>query len=118
MDKVGNVLISLVEDLSSISTNGHAHIQINENLCDPCQFERLFNYFTRGTILEHIDLEVDSTSTRVVCGCGYNSKMNEDHSGYTKCPSCGKFAEVRNDAYRILSPNPRKVGKRRSIRFE
>lgn len=117
MEKVGNALISLIQDLSSISTNGHAQVEINENLCEPQQFERLFNYFTQGTILERIDLQVESASTRVNCGCGYEEPVNGQHSGYVRCPDCGKFAEVQDHAYRIRKPDPSKVGKRQSIRF-
>lgn len=117
MEKVGNALISLIQDLSSISTNGHAYVEINENLCEPQRFKQLFDYFTQGTILERIDLEVYSTTTTVDCGCGYNEPVNGDHSGYVRCPDCGKFAEVQNHAYQIRKPDPSKVGKRQSIRF-
>jgi len=117
MDKVGNALISLIQDLSSISTNGYAKVEVNENLCDPRQFEQLFDYFTQGTILERIDLEVESAQTRVDCGCGYKEAVNGDHSGYMRCPDCGKFAEVQDHAYSIQKPDPSKVGKRQSIRF-
>ena len=119
MDKVGNVLINLVQDLSSISTNGHAHVEINESLCQPREFETLFEYFTQGTILERIDLEVETLQSKVKCGCGHEEAINnqKNSKGYLRCPECGKFAEVRDPAYKIVEPDPNLVGKRRSIRF-
>lgn len=119
MDKVGNVLINLVQDLSSISTNGHAHVEINRDLCGPREFENLFNYFTQGTILERIDLEVNTLSSKIKCGCGYQETVNGDDEskGYVRCPDCGKFAEIRDPAYKIVEPDPNLVGKRKSIRF-
>ena len=118
MDKVGNVLINLVQDLSSISTNGYAHVEINHQLCDPQEFERLFHYFTKGTILERIELDVRKLNSIIKGGCGYTEELDEpDSKGYIKCPECGKFAEVRDPKYKILEPDPNLVGKRQSIRF-
>lgn len=117
MDKVGNALIGLMQDLSRLSTNGKAEIKVNESLCEPKQFKTLFQHFARGTILERVDLNVDSLETQVACSCGYQNTHEGDHNGYTKCPRCGKFAEVQDHAYKLVSPDPSKTGERKTIRF-
>ena len=117
MQKVGNVLVNLMKDLSRLSTNGKAHIKVNDSLCEPRQFESLFQHFTRGTILERIDIKVDELDTKVECSCGYTETFDDQTKGYTKCPECGKFAEVKNEAYELVHPDPSKVGKRKSIKF-
>lgn len=117
MEKIGNVIIRTMEDLSRIATNESAHIRVNQNVCDPDKFKALFDHFSRGTILERVDLKVDPLETRMKCGCGHEQPVNEDHSGYKKCPSCGRFAEVQENAYELVQPDPSRVGKRRSIRF-
>lgn len=117
MEKIGNVIIRTMEDLSGIATNGSAHIRINKDICEPEKFRHLFNHFSRGTILERLDLNVEPLETRLKCGCGHEEAVNDDHSGYKKCPSCGRFAEVQDNTYELVRPDPSKVGKRRSIRF-
>ena len=117
MQKVGTVVVNLMQDLSRLSTDGEAHIRINNQLCEPEQFEALFGHFTRGTILERIDLRVEELDTKVKCSCGYRENFSERQKDYTKCPDCGKFAEVRNDAYELVSPDPSKAGMRKSIKF-
>ncbi len=117
MEKVGNVLVNLMKDLSRLSTNGEAHIRVNRQLCEPEQFETLFGHFTRGTILERLDIYVEELDTRVECSCGYEESFDDHKKGYTKCPECGKFAEVRNDAYELVDPDPSEVGMRKSIKF-
>lgn len=117
MEKLGNVLISVMQDLSKISTNGSAHVRVNENLCDPVTFRKLFDYFSRGTIIEHVDLSVENFQTRMQCSCGESRTIEGDHPGYMKCPNCGKFAEIRDDSYQLVSPNPEKAGQRQTIRF-
>lgn len=117
MQRLGNVLIQVMKDLSTLSTNGTAEIGVNTNLCSPEEFDSLFNHFTRGTILERLNLNIQELETRAVCGCGYQENVNRDHAGYIKCPNCGKFAEVRDNPYEIISPDPSQAGARRSIRF-
>jgi len=117
MEKVGNALIGLMQDLSRLSTNGKAEIKVNEKLCEPEQFKVLFQHFARGTILERVDLDVDSLETKVNCSCGYEDKHEGNHNGYTKCPRCGKFAEIQDQAYHLINPDPSKVGERKTIRF-
>jgi len=117
MKKLGNVLIEVMQDLSRVSTNGSAHIRVNENLCEPEQFEHLFNYFSQGTLFERIDLEVDSMPTRLKCVCGYTEDIGSDHKGYGRCPSCGQFANVEAEEYKLIDPDPEKTRPRKSIRF-
>lgn len=118
MEKVGNVLIDLMQDLSRYSTDGDAHIKINSSMCEPRQFETLFDYFTKGTILERIDLEVEELNTYVNCSCGYRQDFQgDDHAGYTRCPRCGKFAEVKDRPYELVKPNPGNADLRTNIRF-
>lgn len=118
MEKVGNVLIDLMQDLSRYSTDGDAHIKINSSMCEPRQFQTLFDYFTKGTILERIDLKVEELDTYVDCSCGYNQDFGEDdHAGYTRCPRCGKFAEVKDRPYELVKPNPGNADLRTNIRF-
>jgi Zn finger protein HypA/HybF involved in hydrogenase expression len=117
MEKVGNALIGLMQDLSRLSTNGKAEIEVNEQLCEPEQFESLFQHFARGTILERVDLNVNRLETRVNCSCGYENKHEGEHNGYTKCPRCGRFAEVQDNAYRLINPDPGRTGERKTIRF-
>jgi hypothetical protein len=117
MEKVGNALIGLMQDLSRLSTNGKAEVRVNDQLCDPEQFQALFQYFARGTILERVDLDVDRLETKVNCSCGYESRHEGEHNGYTKCPRCGKFAEVQDNAYKLVSPDPSRTGERKTIRF-
>ncbi len=118
MEKVGNVLIDLMQDLSRYSTDGDAHIKINSSMCEPRQFQTLFDYFTKGTILERIDLQVEELNTYVNCSCGYRQDFQEDgHAGYTRCPRCGKFAEVKDRPYELVKPNPGNADLRTNIRF-
>ncbi|MFO7794198.1 MAG: hydrogenase/urease maturation nickel metallochaperone HypA [Candidatus Nanohaloarchaea archaeon] len=118
MEKVGNVLIDLMQDLSRYSTDGDAHIKINSSMCEPRQFQTLFDYFTKGTILERIDLKVEELNTYVNCSCGYKQDFQEDgHAGYTRCPRCGKFAEVKDRPYELVKPNPGNADLRTNIRF-
>ncbi len=117
MKKLGNVLIEVMQDLSSVSTNGSAHIRVNKNICSPQQFEQLFNYFSRGTILERLELEVDAMPTQLECVCGYQEEINGEHNGYGRCPSCGQFADVKDESYQLVDPDPEKTQPRKSIRF-
>lgn len=117
MEKLGNVLIQVMQDLSRISTNGSAHVRINEQLCDPREFETLFNYFTKGTILERVDMEVEPLETRMQCSCGNSRVIEGSHNGYMKCPNCGRFAEIKDNSYQLIHPDPDQVGERKSIRF-
>ncbi|MFB6180749.1 MAG: hydrogenase/urease maturation nickel metallochaperone HypA [Candidatus Nanohalobium sp.] len=116
MQKVGNALVRLMQDLSRLSTNGTAHVKVNRQLCEPQQFKSLFQHFTKGTILEHLDLRVEPLNTQVECSCGYSANY-EGGKGYTKCPECGRFAEVKDNAYSLESPDPSKAGMRKSIKF-
>lgn len=117
MQKLGNTLINVMADLSALSTNGTAEIKVNQNLCRPEKFEQLFSHFTRGTILEHLDLDIQSMNSKAICGCGYEEEIQGEHSGYIRCPQCGKFAEVQDRNYQIVSPQPTQTDRRRSIRF-
>ncbi|MFB6116707.1 MAG: hypothetical protein ABEK10_04320 [Candidatus Nanosalina sp.] len=117
MEKLGNVLISVMQDLSRVSTNGHAHIKINRNICEAERFEKLFNYFAYGTILEHIDLDVEEVDPQAECVCGYRETVGGDHPGYLRCPDCGKYAEIKDDAYEIEKPDPEKTQLRKSRTF-
>ena len=117
MKKLGNVLINVMQDLSRVSTNGHAHIKVNRNICDPDTFENLFNYFAMGTILERIDVDVEPVNPQAECVCGYNKAVNGDHQGYIRCPECGKYADVKDDAYTIEDPDPQKTQLRQSRTF-
>jgi Zn finger protein HypA/HybF involved in hydrogenase expression len=117
MEKVGNALIGLMQDLSRLSTNGKAEIKVNQDLCEPAQFQALFQHFARGTILERVDLDVETLETRVDCSCGYESQHEGEHNGYTNCPRCGKFAEIQDHAYKLENPDPTKAGERKTIRF-
>jgi len=117
MEKLGNALIGLMQDLSRLSTNGKAEIQVNEKLCEPERFHTLFQHYTRGTILERVDLQVDTLQTKIKCSCGYEDQHQGEHNGYTRCPRCGKYAEIQDQAYKLINPNPSKVGERKTIRF-
>ncbi|MFB6209237.1 MAG: hydrogenase/urease maturation nickel metallochaperone HypA [Candidatus Nanohaloarchaea archaeon] len=118
MKKLGNILIEVMQDLSRISTNGSAYVKVNNHICDPERFEQLFNYFSRGTILERLEIEVDSLETKMECACGFEEKVEEaDHNGYDRCPSCGRFADIKQENYRLEKPNPERAGRRDSIRF-
>ncbi|WEL19237.1 hydrogenase/urease maturation nickel metallochaperone HypA [Candidatus Nanohalococcus occultus] len=116
-EKVGNVLINVMQDLSRISTNDYARIRLNSNLCEPQTFQTLFEYFSRGTILEHVHLDVESMESQLNCSCGNQQVVKEDHPGYMNCPECGRFAEVKDDSYQMVKPDPEIVGQRNSIRF-
>lgn len=115
--KVGNVLINVMQDLSRISTNDYARIRLNSNLCDPETFQQLFEYFSKGTILEHVHLEVEPMQETMACSCGYEKAVEDEHPGYLKCPECGRFAEVDDQSYSLVNPDPEVVGERNSIRF-
>lgn len=117
MQKLGNVLISVMQDLSRVSTNGYAHIKVNRNICNSQRFEKLFNYFTYGTILEHIDLQVEEVESRAECVCGYRETIEGEHPGYLRCPECGKYAEINDRAYEIAKPDPEKTKLRQSRTF-
>jgi Zn finger protein HypA/HybF involved in hydrogenase expression len=117
MEKLGNVLIQVMQDLSKVSTNGSAHVKVNQQLCTPRQFEVLFNYFTQGTILERIDVDVDPLQSEMSCSCGESQVIEGDHNGYKRCPACGRFAEIQDDSYQLVHPDPKKVSVRQSIRF-
>lgn len=118
MKRVGNVLIEVMEELSQVSTNGSAKIRINEHLCDPELFEKLFEYFSQGTILERIDLEVESMNTTLECACGHSEDVNDpNHPGYDRCPSCGRFADIKDQEYNLVEPDLEKAAPRKSIRF-
>ncbi len=117
MEKLGNVLIKVMEDLSKISTNGSAYVRVNQSICQPEEFRTLFDYFSRGTILEHVDMEVDPLPTRMECSCGYKKEVSGDHPGYMKCPNCGRFAEIKDEPYEMVEPDPKNAGRRTSIRF-
>ncbi|MFB6145096.1 MAG: hypothetical protein ABEJ99_01165 [Candidatus Nanohaloarchaea archaeon] len=118
MKKLGNVLINVMQDLSRVSTNGSAHVKVNDHICDEEEFETLFNHFTRGTMLERIDLQVGTLETRMECACGHSKKVDDpNHNGYDRCPSCGRFADIKDDPYQLVDPDPEKAGLRKSIRF-
>jgi Zn finger protein HypA/HybF involved in hydrogenase expression len=118
MQKLGNVLINIMQDLSRISTNGKAHIRVNGNVCDSETFETLFQYFAQGTILEHIDLDVEEMSPQAECVCGYTEDVGASHDGYIRCPQCGKYADVKDRAYQIEKPDPQKTQLRQSRTFQ
>jgi Hydrogenase expression/synthesis hypA family. len=117
MEKLGNVIISVMQDLSKVSTNGHAEICVNESICEAERFEKLFNYFSYGTILEHIDLDVNEINSKAKCVCGYSEAIEGEHPGYIRCPECGKYAEIKDNSYRIEEPNPQKTQLRKSRTF-
>lgn len=117
MDKLGNVLIQVMQDLSRISTNGQATVKVNSDIAEPEEFQRLFEVFSKGTIIEHVDLEVQSLQTKLNCSCGNSDPVESDHPGYLKCPNCGRFAEVDDTHYQLVNPNPDHAGRRTSIRF-
>ncbi len=118
MKKLGNVLIELMQDLSRISTNGSAQVRVNQHLCNPEDFERLFGYFSKGTLLERLELQAEPLETRLECVCGYEEAINDpNHGGYDRCPECGQFADVKDDEYQLVKPDPEKAGLRKSIRF-
>ena len=117
MQKLGNVLISVMSDLSRMETNGYAEVRVNRNISHPEKFDRLLQYFTRGTILETVEVDVKGMHPEAECVCGFSRTIEDDHPGYVKCPDCGKFAEVRDNAYEIAKPNPEKARRRQSIRF-
>jgi Hydrogenase expression/synthesis hypA family. len=117
MRRLGNVLIEVIEDLSQISTNGHARLRVNDALTTPQQFHSLFNYFTRGTILENVDMDVEPLDTYANCACGYEEQVEGDHSGYRKCPECGRFANIEEKDYELVSPDPKHADQRQTFRF-
>ena len=106
-----------MQDLSKVSTNGEAHIKINRNVCEAERFEKLFNYFTYGTILEHINLKVEEMDSTAECVCGYEESVGGEHPGYLRCPDCGKYAEIKDDSYAIEKPDPEKTQVRKSRTF-
>jgi Zn finger protein HypA/HybF involved in hydrogenase expression len=118
MKRLGNVLIEVMQELSKVSTNGSARIKINEHLCEPDLFEKLFEYFSQGTILERIDLDVEKMKPRMECACGYEESVKDpDHNGYDRCPSCGRFADIKDQEYQLVEPDLENAGPRQSIRF-
>jgi len=118
MEKLGNVLISVMQDLSKVSTGGHAHIKINRQLCEPKLFGTLFQYFKKGTILENINLTVEPLQTQLECPCGYREELEDyDHKGYGRCPECGQFANIRDDEYELVEPDPGEADPRENFRF-
>jgi len=117
MKKLGNVLIEVMQDLSEVSTNGNATVRINENMCSPERFEQLFNYFSKGTILERINLDVETMQSQLQCGCGYQEVIDTEHNGYDRCPQCGRFADIDDNEYKLIDPDPERAGMRKSIRF-
>lgn len=116
MAKLGNVLINVMQDLSRVETKNSAQVKVNNNLCTPNEFEALFDYFTVGTPLEHIDLNVEPLQTQMECGCGYQEPVNGSHQGYANCPNCGRFAEVKDQPYELVDPDPNRTMSR-GIRF-
>lgn len=117
MQKLGNVLINVMQDLSRVSTNGHAHIKVNRSICEPETFESLFNYFAMGTILERIDVDVEPVYAQAECVCGFEQTIKDDHNGYMRCPECGKYANINDDPYVIEDPDPEKTKLRKSRTF-
>ncbi len=111
MNKIGNVIIDLMQELSEISTGTSVKIRLNQNVADPRQFKQLFNYFARGTYLEHINLDVETFQPSLECSCGYSSKIDSLEKGYAKCPRCGKFAEINDHSYEIVHPAPNGIKK-------
>ncbi|MBC5793120.1 MAG: hydrogenase maturation nickel metallochaperone HypA [Nanohaloarchaea archaeon] len=117
MKKLGNVLIEVMQDLSRVSTNGEATVKVNRTMCSPERFEQLFNYFSKGTILERINLNVQPMDSKLECGCGYAEVIDEEHNGYDRCPQCGRFADIKDTDYQLVDPHPEKAMERKSIRF-
>lgn len=117
MKKLGNVLIQVMQDLSRVSTNGSAEVKVNKHICEPEEFEKLFDYFSRGTVLDRIELQAQSMTPYMKCACGYEEEVGADHNGYDRCPSCGRFADVKEEHYQLLNPDPEKAEVRKSIRF-
>ncbi|MFB6216227.1 MAG: hypothetical protein ABEJ72_04555, partial [Candidatus Aenigmatarchaeota archaeon] len=69
-------------------------------------------------MLERIDLKVESLETVMDCACGHSQEVNDpNHNGYDRCPSCGRFADIKDDPYQLVDPNPENAGPRKSIRF-
>lgn len=103
MEKIGNALLKLVEELSESSCTERVKLMINEDLCSATEFEILFRNFVQGTYLERLKLDVETFQTQVKCSCGYASSLeNSTDKGHVRCPQCGKFAEVLDDSFRIV----------------
>lgn len=117
MQKLGNVLIQVMQDLSRVSTNGSAQVKINEHICQPEEFEQLFDYFSRGTVLDRIELQAEGMTPYMKCACGYEEEVGPEHNGYDRCPSCGRFADVKEEHYQLVNPDPENADTRNSIRF-
>ncbi len=118
MRKVGNALLQLMEDLSQASTNGKATVKVNRNLAKPEEFKRLFDYFSKGTVLERVDLKVETMETRMSCVCGNREVINDDnHNGYGECSECGRIADIDDSEYTLVEPDPDIVQPRRKIKF-
>lgn len=117
MARLGNALIGLMQDLSRIDTKDEALVRVNDSLADPETFNALFEYFSVGTPLERIDLKVEPLPTQMKCACGREEVVENDHNGYQNCPECGRFAEIEDEPYKLVSPNPEKAKACNSIRF-
>lgn len=116
MDKVGDSVLELVHQLSRISTGGEAKVRVNENICTPEEFKTVLDHYRKGTILEHIDIDVEGYQPYAECSCGKKENI-AGGANYSKCEDCGKFVEVRNHPYKLEEPDPSVVGERKNMRF-
>jgi Zn finger protein HypA/HybF involved in hydrogenase expression len=76
----------------------------------------VFEYFTKGTILERIDLEVHEMTRKMECVCGAERAVQGPENGYMKCPECGRFAKVEESDYKIEQPDLSEVNPRSKFR--
>ncbi len=105
MEKAGNIILEVIDDLLSTKVSTDIHIRINDNLCSEKEFEILFKQFTKGTFLERANLQVESFKPSITCGCGHREPYKGDKN-YIKCPKCGKFANITDKSYEIIKPQP------------
>lgn len=86
--------------------NGHAKIKLGHLVADPDKFKTLFRLFTRGTELDHVQLDIEDIPPKVSCDCGFSGQITlPSHVRSASCPRCKKKVDiVQGREFKIVYP--------------
>lgn len=87
--------------------NGHAKIKLGHLIADSEEFRVLFNLFTSGTELDHVQLDIEDIPPKVSCDCGFSGEMKlPSHVRSASCPQCkSKVDIVQGREFEIVYPS-------------
>lgn len=85
---------NVIEELSVRGCIQGFRLRLGEEVMSSHVFKNIFEEFTRGTIFENVDMDIEEVSPMFKCGCGYWRRGKGLKMDDMSCPRCKQELEM------------------------